>query len=304
MIAPTSRRPCQEVRTLFVSDIHLGSRHSQCEPFVEMLQRCRPQSLYLVGDILDGWRWPDAWHWKSTFATALRILEDLAHSGTQIFYTPGNHDDFLRNPETAEAVLRRLPFLKLADEFIFEAADGRSLLVTHGDHFDIVEKSAQWLSRLSSWAYDTALSTNWYMSQLLSMTDRSPYWVCASGKRKVKSLIRFLSGFEASILRHAKDMGCQGVVCGHLHTPAVIERDGMTYFNTGDWVENCTSLVETLDGRFEIECYYPWTSQHGVIRRAALTPQPLPLGRPDPCPVLTLAQNTLSILADEASYPS
>lgn len=298
-----NRRARQDVRTLFVSDVHLGSRHSQCEPFLQMLKLEHPRSLYLVGDILDGWRWPDAWIWKESFVSVLRVLEDLAESGTEIFYTPGNHDEFLRNPEAAEVARRHFPFIQIADEFVFQAVDGRRLLVTHGDHFDVVEKSAQWLSKMSSWAYDTALSANWQLSRMLKSEERSPYWLCATGKRRVKSLIRFLSGFESSILKHARERGCDGVVCGHLHTPAIVERDGMTYFNTGDWVENCTSLIESEDGEFDIECFYRWTAQHGVIRRQESLPSLSPV-RPSILPPLALVENRVRPLLEEPALPS
>ena len=303
MIAPMIRRARQDVRTLFVSDVHLGSRHSQCEPFLQILKQHRPRSLYLVGDILDGWRWPDAWVWKDSFATVLRVLEELAEAGTEIFYTPGNHDEFLRVPEAADLARRHFPFIQIADEFVFHAADGRRLLVTHGDHFDLVEKSAQWLSKMSSWAYDTALSANWHLSRMLNNRERSPYWLCATGKRRVKSLIRFLSGFESSILKHAREKGCHGVVCGHLHTPAIVERDGMTYYNSGDWVENCTSLIESEDGEFDIECFYPWTAQHGVIRRQHSLPA-LPAVRPAFAPQLALSETRVRTLLQEPVLPS
>ena len=270
MIAPSRDDYTSRVRTLFVSDIHLGSRHSQSEPFLTTLRKRRPQSLYLVGDVVDGWRWPAGWTWNESLVSILRVLEELAEAGTQIYYTPGNHDEFLRNPEVADAVRRRLPFLNIADEFIYRAQDGRRFLVTHGDHFDLVERSAQWLSKMSSWAYDTALSSNWWLSRWVGNEERSPYWLCASGKKRVKSMIRFLSRFEDSILSHARSLGCQGVICGHLHTPAMIERDGMTYLNTGDWVENCTSLVETENGLFDLECYYPWTRRYSVIHRGII----------------------------------
>lgn len=272
MIAPSRDSETTRIRTLFVSDTHLGSRHSQSGPFLTMLRRRRPQSLYLVGDIVDGWRWPSGWNWKESLVSILRVLEELADAGTKIYYTPGNHDEFLRNPEVAEAVQRRLPFLNIADEFIYSALDGRRFLVTHGDQFDLVERSAQWVSRMSSWAYDTALSSNWWLSRWVGNEERSPYWLCASGKKRVKSMIRFLSRFEDSILSHARALGCQGVICGHLHTPAMIQRDGMTYLNTGDWVENCTSLIEAESGLFDLECFYPWTRRYSVIRRGLSQP--------------------------------
>lgn len=275
MIARSRDDDALPIRTLFVSDIHLGSRHSQSEAFLSTLQKRRPETLYLVGDIVDGWRWPAGWTWKASLVSIVRILEDLAEAGTTIFYTPGNHDEFLRDPEVAEAVRRRLPFLHIADEFIYTGLDGRRFLVTHGDHFDLVERSAQWISRMSSWAYDAALSSNWWLSRCIGNEEKSPYWLCASGKKRVKSMIRFLSRFEDSILAHARAQGCQGVICGHLHTPAMVHRDGMTYINTGDWVENCTSLVETENGQFDLECFYPWTRRHSVIRRG-ISPTPLP----------------------------
>lgn len=275
MIARLRDDDALPIRTLFVSDIHLGSRHSQSEAFLATLKRRRPESLYLVGDIVDGWRWPGGWTWKASLVSIVRILEDLADAGTRIYYTPGNHDAFLRDPAVAEAVRRRLPFLHIADEFVYTALNGRRFLVTHGDQFDLVERSAQWISRMSSWAYDAALSSNWWLSRCIRNEEKSPYWLCATGKKRVKSKIRFLSRFEDSILMHARDQECQGVICGHLHTPAMVHRDGMTYFNTGDWVENCTSLVETENGLFDLECFYPWTRQHSVIRRGT-SPTPLP----------------------------
>lgn len=277
MIAPLGDHFSHNIRTLFISDVHLGSRHSQSAPFLTTLRKRRPRTLYLVGDIVDGWRWPEGSTWKLSLLPFVRELENLVEAGTTIFYTPGNHDDFLRNPEFAEAVQRQLPFLNIADEFIHTALDGRRFLVTHGDQFDVVEQSAQWLSRMSSWAYDTALSSNRWLSRLIKHEERSPYWLCASGKKRVKSIIRFLSRFENSILAHARSRGCQGVICGHLHTPAIVHRDDMTYMNSGDWVENCTSLIETENGLLDLECFYPWTRRHSIIHRidGQMNPSPL-----------------------------
>ena len=150
----------------------------------------------------------------------------------------------------------RFDFVEIADEFVFEAADGRRLLVTHGDYFDVFETSAKWVSMALGVFYNKCLSANRWLSLLLRRKDKSPYQLCATGKRLVKRFVRFLSRFEGSLIDHARRQGCDGVVCGHLHTPKIVERDGMVYCNTGDWVEHCTALLEAGDGTLSLVQFY------------------------------------------------
>jgi UDP-2,3-diacylglucosamine pyrophosphatase LpxH len=253
------------VRTVFISDVHLGSRHAQGTALLQFLEEVRPESLYLVGDIIDGWELRRRARWSETCTRILAQLSDMAASGVRLYYTPGNHDAFLRDRTALKFITDRFDFVEIADEFVFEAADGRRLLVTHGDYFDVFETSAKWVSMALGFFYNKCLSANRWLSLLLRRKDKSPYQLCATGKRLVKRFVRFLSRFEGSLIDHARRQGCDGVVCGHLHTPKIVERDGMVYCNTGDWVEHCTALVEAGDGTLSLVQFYG-TAELSVCR--------------------------------------
>lgn len=236
----------QRIRTLFVSDLHLGCRHAHAEPFLEFLQQHTPEQIFLVGDIIDGWKLRRSLAWQPVFNEILAHLYELAESGVTICYTPGNHDAFLR----------RFPwnfgFIQVADEFVFAALDGRRFLVTHGDKFDRVECAAGWVSQIAAIGYDTLLSANRCVSRLRQIRPGSEYSLGAVVKRRVKQFVRYISDFEGRLVEHARRQGCDGVICGHIHTPAQTEIDGMAYCNTGDWVENCTALVEYETGELAL----------------------------------------------------
>ncbi len=274
MVSQVCTGKSQPVRTLFLSDVHLGSRHAQTEPLLEFLGRWIPSKVVLVGDFLDGWQWR-AGCWHKSYGRILNVFEYWADRGTTIQYTPGNHDAFLRDRTIARVIERQLGFIEIRDEFETELFDGRKFLVMHGDQFDCVEGKAQWLSRLSTTLYDSILTANWHLSRLFARRDISPYDLCARAKKRVKQVIRFLSGFETSILEYARNKGCHGVVCGHLHTPAIALRGDMTYCNTGDWVENCSAIIEHDDGALALEHFYSGAPR----RRSVLAPLP---SRPAP----------------------
>jgi UDP-2,3-diacylglucosamine pyrophosphatase LpxH len=254
-LPPAPRR----VRTLFLSDVHLGCRYAQLRNLVDYLDRVRPDQLYLVGDFLDGWKLKAGWRWDPAATAIVRRLLWLAQHGTEIYYTPGNHDNFLRIPEVQRLVEQSGVRVRIQDEFVFATQDGTRFLVTHGDKFDVVEMRCQWLSTAASFIYDPLLAVNWGLSRLRRGSDqkrRSPYAFSAFAKDRVKRLVRFLSNFEQKLYAHAQLRDCDGVICGHIHRP-VVERSGaVTYVNTGDWVENCTALVERYDGTLWLESYY------------------------------------------------
>jgi UDP-2,3-diacylglucosamine pyrophosphatase LpxH len=264
------------VRTVFISDVHLGHKHSQGLQLIRFLEDLRPQSLYLVGDIIDGWALGGRSGWSEACTDVLRRLSEMADQGTRLYYTPGNHDAFLRDTSGLRFVTERFDFVEIADEFIFEAADGRRFVVTHGDLFDVFETSAQWISVALSVFYNTCLSANRWLSILLRRKNKSPYHLCSAGKRIVKRVVRFLSRYERSLSDYASRKGCDGVICGHLHTPKIAERDGFVYCNTGDWVEHCTALIEGNDGTLSLLQFY------GNRASSVSRPRPTPARRLEP----------------------
>jgi UDP-2,3-diacylglucosamine pyrophosphatase LpxH len=261
------------VRTVFISDVHLGHKHSQGLQLIRFLEDLRPQSLYLVGDIIDGWALGSRSGWSEACTDVLRRLSEMADQGTQLYYTPGNHDAFLRDTSGLRFVTERFDFVQIADEFLFEAADGRRFVVTHGDLFDVFETSAQWISVVLSVFYNTCLSANRWLSVLMGRKNKSPYHLCSMGKRIVKRVVRFLSRYERSLSDYARRKNCDGVICGHLHTPKITERDGFVYCNTGDWVEHCTALIEGNDGTLSLLQFY------GNVASSVSRPRPTPARR-------------------------
>lgn len=249
------------MRTLFISDVHIGCRHAQAEAFLEFLSEIWPERLYIVGDFVDGWRLKRNWSWSPTYNQILSRLLQLAEMGTQVYYCPGNHDNFLRGFPALAELSKGYQFLEIADEFVCELADGRRFAVIHGDQFDCIERSAQWLSVFNAFVYDQVLSLNWWLSRGLGIDDRSPYWLCAIVKDRVKRTIQFAQRFEASLLQFARERSCEGVICGHIHTPTIRHNDGLTYCNIGDWIENCTALVEDEDGTLKLSRYFSAASE-------------------------------------------
>ena len=233
------------VRSLFVSDVHLGCRHSQAAALVELLERYEPERLYVVGDFIDGWKLKRRWRWRPEYDRVLRRMMALKRAGAELYYTPGNHDEFLRG------FLADFGVVEVRDRFVHEAADGRRYVVVHGDQFDRVEQSCGWLSLVASYAYDLLLTANWLGNRLRGKK-HDPYAFCGAIKRRVKRLVTHVSEFETQLTDCAREAGCDGVICGHIHAPRIERLGEVAYLNTGDWVENCTALVEQEDGAFEL----------------------------------------------------
>lgn len=238
-------RPAK-VGSVFISDVHLGCRFSQAEALLTFLNSCQPERLYLAGDIIDAWRLKKKWIWRPAFTQILLRLLALYDQGTRIYYTPGNHDEFLRD------FLRDFGCVEICDEIVHEAIDGRRLLVLHGDRFDGVERRAAWLSRLGATGYDALCWLDYLLNRARTAMGLGRVQLSASIKHKVKSAVTFVSDFEKQLADCARERGCDGVICGHIHTPAMRSLSGVTYYNTGDWVESQTALIEHLDGEFEL----------------------------------------------------
>lgn len=234
------------VRSVFVSDLHLGCRYANANGLLSFLKEHEPEYLYLVGDIIDGWRLRRGWYWNDSYSFLLRRILDLLKRGTIVRYAPGNHDEFLRD------FIDSLGSVQIADEFIHHTVDDRRVLVTHGDQFDSVVRHARWLSLLGDVGYNALLALNrWF--NLARRRCGFGYWSLSSAiKQQVKQATCFISGFEDAVTRHAAERGCDSVVCGHIHAPKISLRNGVNYLNTGDWVESCTAIVEYSNGTFEL----------------------------------------------------
>lgn len=236
-----------KVRSLFLSDLHLGSRACQASNLLDFLADCEAESIYLVGDIIDGWRLSARWYWPETHHAVLELLVSKARNGTSVIYIPGNHDEFVLESQLLEGL-----GFSIQSECAHTGVDGASYLVLHGDKFDVVERHAKWLCHLGSRAYEALILAN---VQINSVRNRIglPYRPYASWiKRHVKAAMCFISEFELSLETEARRRGHRGVICGHIHHPALNVDADFCYMNTGDWVESCSAIVEHEDGEFEL----------------------------------------------------
>jgi UDP-2,3-diacylglucosamine pyrophosphatase LpxH len=234
-------------RTLFISDVHLGSKSAKAEFLIDFMRHHEAETIYLVGDIVDGWRLRRSWHWPQTHNDVVQKLLRQARKGVQITYIAGNHDEFLR-------MFQGVHFggIVVADRAIHESADGKKYLVIHGDQFDTVVHNMRWLAYLGDKAYDAAIMVNRIIARFRRLFGM-PYWSFSSwAKVKVKKAVNFIGAFQEVLTEEARRSEVDGVICGHIHH-AVIERfDDVQYINTGDWVESCTAVVEHFDGAMEI----------------------------------------------------
>jgi UDP-2,3-diacylglucosamine pyrophosphatase LpxH len=234
-------------RAIFVSDIHLGTRRAQAEAFLDFLKSTESDYLYLVGDIIDSWSLRKTWFWQQSHNDVIQKLLRKGRKGSKLIYIPGNHDENFR-----DFVNLRFGKVAVLEETVHTGANGKRYLILHGDKFDGVVCFAPWLAKLGDNAYEVSMSLNASVNRVRRFF-RLPYWsLSAYLKFKVKKAVEFVSRFEEAVVREAKIRNCQGVICGHIHTPDDRMIDGIHYMNDGDWVESCTALVEHFDGRFEI----------------------------------------------------
>jgi UDP-2,3-diacylglucosamine pyrophosphatase LpxH len=239
--------PVNHYRTVWISDIHLGTRGCKAEALLDFLRLTECQTLYLVGDIVDGWALKRSWFWAQSHNDVVQKVLRKARKGTKVVYIPGNHDEALRN-----YVEMQFGDISIQDEAIHETADGKRFLVLHGDQFDGVVRYAKWLAHLGDWAYNTMIRVNHWFNEARKLLGY-PYWSLSQYlKAKVKNAVEFISRFEQAVSSEAKKRGVDGVICGHIHQAEMRDIDGILYCNDGDWVESCTALVEHFDGSLEI----------------------------------------------------
>jgi UDP-2,3-diacylglucosamine pyrophosphatase LpxH len=234
-------------RTIFLSDIHLGTKGCQADKLLSFLKQHSCDRLYLVGDIVDGWRMRSQVYWPQSHSNVVRRFLTLTKRGTKLIYVTGNHDEFLRRYSDLE-----IGNLELVDHAEHDALDGRHLLVVHGDQFDVVTRYHRWVAFLGDQGYTLLLEINRLLNALRGRLGYGYWSLSAYIKQRVKRAVSFISEYEEAILHQCRKEGYDGVVCGHIHHAEISEVHGLTYMNCGDWVESCTALVEDEDGQFRI----------------------------------------------------
>jgi UDP-2,3-diacylglucosamine pyrophosphatase LpxH len=245
-------------RSVFISDTHLGTRGCRSDFLADFLRHMSCQHLFLVGDIIDGWRLRKSWYWDEFHDDVLRLIVRHARNGAEVTYIPGNHDEMFRAwlPLGLE-----ISGIKLRSEAVHVTASGKRLLIMHGDEFDSVVRYARFLALLGDGAYTVALTLNrWF--NVLRRRLGYPYWSLSAWlKRQVKEAVKAIDRFENALAGEARRRGFDGVVCGHIHHAEMREVGGVLYLNDGDWVESCTALVEHHDGRLEL---IDWAALNGL----------------------------------------
>jgi len=237
------------VRSIFLSDVHLGTRACQAERLLAFLREYDSQYLFLVGDIIDFWAMRSRGvYWSEAQNTVVQKILKRARHDVEVVFIPGNHDEAAR-----EHLGTSFGNIRVERDVMHAAADGRRYLVLHGDEFDQVTRYHKWLALLGDSAYSVLVRLNGWLSWLRRTLGIPGYWSLAGyAKRKVKSAVSFIWDFEEALLRHARSRGADGVICGHIHAAALRESEGVTYINCGDWVDSCTAVVEHPDGRMEL----------------------------------------------------
>lgn len=234
-------------RTIFISDIHLGTSGCQAKRLLEFLKATESDKLYLIGDIVDGWQLKRRWYWHQTHNDVVQLVLKKAKKGTKVIFVPGNHDESIR-----QFIGMDFGGIKIRDELVHKTADGRKLLVLHGDRFDGVIACAKWLAYVGDSLYTLILKFNQYYNSWRARVGL-PYWSLSQYlKLKVKNAVSYITSFEQALADEARKKGLDGVICGHIHKPEIREIDGILYCNDGDWVESLSALIEEPTGQLRL----------------------------------------------------
>lgn len=236
-------------KSIWISDLHLGSKGCKAIELCKFLKENTSDNLFLVGDIIDGWKLTRNWHWPQEHSNVIRRLLTKAKRGTKITYVVGNHDEFLR-PWLKHKLL--IGNLSVVNQITYIDIKGRKWIITHGDLFDHVTRNWKWVSLLGDHAYSLLLSSNGLLNNIRKKLGLG-YWSLSQYiKANTKKALDFIWKFEESVAKHAENENAFGIICGHIHTPAIKEIDGIMYLNDGDWVETCSAIVETHAGDFQL----------------------------------------------------
>ena len=241
-MAPTMKH----YRTGWISDIHLGTKGCAAEALLEFLRKHEFETLYVVGDLIDIWQLRRGIYWPQTHNDVIQKLLRAGRKGARIIYIPGNHDEFI------SGFTGNYGAVEVESRAIHRTADGRRLLVIHGHELDTVVQNIKWLAFVGDMGYQMLLKLNGPVNWLRRHFGLGYWSLSAAVKRSVKNAVSFIGEFEKAVVRFAEADGVSGVVCGHIHSPVIRKIDGVDYYNSGDWVESCSALVEDFDGNIEL----------------------------------------------------
>ena len=239
-----------QYRSIFISDVHLGSYGCQAPKLLEFLEHNTCDQLFLVGDIVDGWQMRGRVYWPKSHEKVMQHLLERAKNGTKVRYITGNHDEFLRNYGAL-----KFDNIEIVDEYRLHNKDGRDFLVIHGDQYDVVTQCARWVASLGDMGYNLLLRLNVVINKIRSLLGYD-YWSLSKwAKDSIKQAVSYVSDFESTVADVCHRRGFAGIVCGHIHKAANLNISGIQYLNCGDWVESCTAIVHSHDGEFEVVAY-------------------------------------------------
>lgn len=254
----------RQVRAAWISDVHLGTRGANAAALIDFLREYEFETLYVVGDLIDIWQLRRGIYWPQQHNDVIQKILRKARKGTRVIYVPGNHDDFLAKFYGAygNVIVQK--------HAIHRCADGSRMLVIHGHELDTVVQNAKWLAFLGDVGYQFLLSLNPAINFFRRRFGLGYWSLSAYAKQRVKDAVSFIGRFEAEIVRYARKFSVNAVLCGHIHSASIRQFGDITYYNCGDWVESCSTLVEHHDGRFELVRYDPFCGTPGIQRSMLL----------------------------------
>jgi UDP-2,3-diacylglucosamine pyrophosphatase LpxH len=234
-------------RAIWISDVHLGTTGCQAQRLLEFLRATESETLYLVGDIIDGWQLKRRWYWEQAHNDVVQTVLKKAKKGTKVIFVPGNHDEAIR-----QFIDLDFGGIRVRDELVHTTAQGKRMLVLHGDRFDGVIACAKWLAYVGDNLYTMILKWNQWLNSARARAGL-PYWSLSQYlKLKVKNAVSYITSFENALAAEARRRGLDGVICGHIHKPEIRDIDGIRYCNDGDWVESLSALVEEPSGELRL----------------------------------------------------
>lgn len=243
----TSTPEVRQYRSIFLSDIHLGTRGCRADILLDFLKHNESDNLYLIGDIVDGWRLRKGWYWPQEHNDVVQKILRRARKGAKVFYIPGNHDEAAR-----EYIGFAFGGVQVVRDAVHTTADGRRFLVTHGDEFDGIVKYAKWLALIGDQAYVFLLNLNTIVNAVRRKLGFTYWSLSAYLKHKAKTAVEFIGNYETAVAEEARRRQVDGIICGHIHSAVIRQMEGVLYCNDGDWVESCTALVEHDTGALEL----------------------------------------------------